>query len=199
MKRFLTQLAATSAATITLSMAIAQQAQAITFNFNWQGSGGYSATGMFGYDETTAPTIISENGPGTTNDLDFLMVSFFGPGNTPIVSPFATYNTVVNGVSQSRFFNFNFNTVTKTFFGPFDVGGGTGVIGEQFLQGTVGTLLELKQDVNQNPANPPTILSRNSGSITVTQKTPEPTSILGLLALGGLVAGSTINKKQKAK
>lgn len=197
MKNLLTQLTATVAATITLSVAIARQAQAISFNFNWQGNAGYSARGIFSYDENTAPTIISESGAGPTNSLQSLTVSFFGPGNTPIVSPFPTYNTVVAGVSQSPFFQFNFDTSTRTLFGAFDVGGGTGVIGEQFLQGTIGTLLELKQDVNQQPSTPPTLLDQNSGVITVTETTPEPSAVLGLLALGGACAGSVMRKKQK--
>jgi hypothetical protein len=197
MKNLLTQLTATAAATITLSVAIAQQAQAISFNFSWQGNTGYSARGIFSYDENTAPTIISENGAGPTNNLQSLMVSFFGPGDTPIISPFPTYNTVVGGVSQSPFFKFNFDTSTQTLFGAFDVGGGTFVVGEQFLQGTIGTLLELKQDVNQQPSTPPTLLDQNSGTITVTVKTPEPSSVLGFLALGGACAGSVMRKQKK--
>jgi hypothetical protein len=198
MKNLLTKLTAIAASTITLSVALAQQAQAISFNFYWQGNDGYSAKGMFSYDENTAPVIISKNGAGATY-LKSLMVSFFSPGNIPITSPFPTYNTVVGGVSQSPFFKFNFDTSTQTLFGAFDVGGGTGVIGEQFLQGTIGSLLQLKQDVNQNPSTPPTLLDQNSGAITVTEKTPEPTSVLGLLALGGLGVGSVMRKKQKGE
>jgi hypothetical protein len=195
LKNLLTKLTATTAATITLSVALARQAQAISFNFNWRGDAGYSARGTFSYDETNAPTIISESGAGVTNFLNSLTVSFFDLANNPLQS----FNTVSGGISQSPFFAFNFNTLTRTLFGAFDVGGGTGVIGEQFFGGTIGGLLQLRQDVDQISQS---ILldSQNPGSITVTQATPatpEPTSILGLLALGGLVAGSGIGKKRK--
>lgn len=186
MKNFLTHLAAT----ITLFVAIAPQAQAISFNFNWQGDAGYSATGTFGYDETTAPNIISESGAGSTNFLQFLTISFSDPSNNLLQS----FSTVSNGVAQSPFFNFNFDTSSQTLFGAFNAGGGTGVIGEQFFLGTIGGLLELRQDVDQ--AGTSTLLdSQNPGVITVTETVPEPTSLLSLLALGGLGASSVMKKQ----
>jgi len=51
--------------------------------------------GEFGYDETTAPTIISESGAGSTNNLDFLTVSFFDPSGSLLQS----FNTVSGGIS----------------------------------------------------------------------------------------------------
>ncbi|MBN3872700.1 PEP-CTERM sorting domain-containing protein [Nostoc sp. JL33] len=185
---------ATIAATSTaLSVAIAaganNSAQAVDFNFNWLGNGGYSAVGSFSYDEATAPTIISESGSGATKFLQSLNVSFLDPSNNPL----GTYNTVSGGVSQSDFFAFNFDTSTQKLFGPFDIAGGTGVIGEYFLQGTVGDSLFLRQDVNQNGTS--ITLDQNSGSIQVS-KVPEPASIVGLVALGMLGLGSTLKKKQ---
>jgi hypothetical protein len=193
MNNLLTKFTATTAVTVALSVAIAQQAQAISFNFNWRGNTGYSATGMFSYNQATAPTIISESGDGPTNYLQSLMVSFFDPSNSPLQS----FNTVTNGVSQSPFFKFNFDTSTQTLFGAFDVGGGTFVIGEQFFQGTIGGLLELKQDVDQMGASI-VLDSQNPGTIAVTQKVPEPTSVLGLLTLGVLGVGSLVKKKLSA-
>ncbi|HAX87862.1 MAG TPA: PEP-CTERM sorting domain-containing protein [Cyanobacteria bacterium UBA11370] len=191
MKNIFTTIAATAATSVALSLVMAQQAQAIAFNFNWQGDSGYSATGMFSYDETTAPTIISESGPGPTNYLQSLMVSFFDPGGNPLQS----FNTVANGVSESRFFQFNFDTSTQTLFGAFDVGGGTGVIGEQFLQGTIGDGLRLVQDVDQISQS--IELDRNSGEITVSAKSvPEPASVLGLVALGAMGVGSALKRKK---
>lgn len=190
MQKILTKMAVTAATSAALSVAIAQQAQAISFNFNWQGDAGYSATGMFSYDETTAPTIISESGAGPTNYLQSLMVSFFDPDNNPLQS----FNTVTNGVSESPFFQFNFDTSTQTLFGAFDVAGGTGVIGEQFFSGTIGSFLQLRQDVDQIATS--IQLDRNSGEITVSEKVPEPASILGLLAFGAMGAGSILKKKQ---
>jgi PEP-CTERM motif len=191
MKNIFTKIAATAVTSAVLSMASGQEAQAISFNFDWQGDAGYSAKGMFSYDETTAPAIISESGAGATNNLESLMVSFFDPSGNSLQS----FNTVSNGVSESRFFQFNFDTSTQTLFGAFNVGGGQDVIGEQFFSGTVGSLFRLRQDVDQMGTS--IELDRNSGAITVTAKSvPEPTSILGLLALGAMGAGSILKKKQ---
>ena len=173
---------------LAFTAAFPQQALAITFDYLWTGNAGYSASGAFGYDETTAPTILSESGAGPTNYLNFLNVSFFDPSNNRLQS----FDTVDAGVSQSPFFKFNFDTSTHTLFGAFDVGGGTFVIGEQFLQGTIGSLLELKQDIDQMGAS--VVLDQNSGEITVSERTsvPEPTTLsLGLLGLGLLGLGLT--------
>ncbi|MBX9255355.1 PEP-CTERM sorting domain-containing protein [Desmonostoc muscorum CCALA 125] len=193
MKNIFAQIAATTATSAALSVAIAaganNPAQAIDFNFKWLGDAGYSAVGSFSYDETTAPTIITETGSGATNSLQSLSVSFLDPSQNLL----GTYNTVSGGVSQSTFFNFNFDTSTHTLFGPLNIGGGTGVIGENFFSGTVGESLRLRQDVNQQGTS--ITLDDNSGSIQVS-KVPEPASILGLLAFGMLGVGSTLKKKQ---
>lgn len=182
--------AATSAAlTVAIAAATNNSALAIEYNFNWTGNAGYSATGSFSYDETTAPTIISESGSGATNYLQSLSVSFLDPSNNLL----GTYNTVTGGVSQSDFFAFNFDTSTKSLFGSFDIAGGTGVIGEYFFQGTIGQFLELRQDVDQVSTS--IKLDENAGSIQVS-KVPEPASMLGLLAFGALGVSSTLKKKQ---
>ncbi|MFP4121387.1 PEP-CTERM sorting domain-containing protein [Coleofasciculus sp.] len=192
MQNIFTKIAVTAATSAALSVAIAQQAQAISFNFNWQGDTGYSATGMFSYDETTAPTIISESGAGATNNLESFMVSFFDPDNNPLQS----FNTVTDGISESPFFEFNFDTSTQTLFGDFNVGGGMGVTGEQFLSGEIGSLLRLRENVDQMGTS--IELDRNSGEITVSAKTsvPEPASVLGVLAFGAMGVGSILKKKQ---
>lgn len=194
MKNIFTKIAATTATSTALSVAVAiganNPAQAITFQFNWEGDAGYSAIGTFSYDETTAPTIISESGSGPTDDLQSLMGSFFDPSGNLLQS----FNTVANGVSQSNFFALNFDTSTETLFGPFNVGGGTGEIGEFFFAGVIGDFLELRQDVDQMGLS--TVIDQNSGLITVSQVVPEPASVLGLLAFGALGAGSALKKKQ---
>ncbi|QFS48354.1 PEP-CTERM sorting domain-containing protein [Nostoc sphaeroides] len=192
MKNIFAKITAIAATTAAFSVAVAaanNPAQAIELNFNWLGDAGYSATGSFSYDETTAPTIISESGSGATNFLQSLNVSFLDPSNNPL----GTYNTVTGGVSQSDFFNFNFDTSTQTLFGPLNLGGGTGVIGEYFFSGTVGDSLRLRQDVDQQGTS--ITLDQNSGSIQVS-KVPEPASMLGLLAFAALGVGSTLKKKQ---
>ncbi|MFN6476741.1 PEP-CTERM sorting domain-containing protein [Nostoc sp. DedQUE07] len=189
MKNILAQITAIAATSVAIATSANNPVQAIELNFNWQGNAGYSATGSFSYDETTAPTIISELGSGATNFLQSLNVSFLDPSKNLL----GTYNTVSGGVSESNFFAFNFNTSTQTLFGPFDVAGGTGVIGEYFFQGTVGDSLQLRQDVDQQGTS--TILDQNSGFIQVS-KVPEPASLLGLLAFAGLGIASTLKKKQ---
>ncbi|MCC5603124.1 PEP-CTERM sorting domain-containing protein [Nostoc favosum] len=192
MKNIFSKIAAIAATSAAFTVAVAaanNPAQAIELNFNWQGDAGYSAIGSFSYDETTAPTIISESGSGATNFLQSLNVSFLDPSNNPL----GTYNTVTGGVSQSNFFAFNFDTSTQTLFGPLDIAGGTGIIGEYFFQGTVGDSLFLRQDIDQQSAF--RTLDQNSGSIQVS-KVPEPASLLGLLAFAGLGVASTLKKKQ---
>ncbi|MEH1834468.1 MAG: PEP-CTERM sorting domain-containing protein [Nostoc sp.] len=193
MKNIFIKMATITATSAALSVAIAaganNPAQAIEFNFNWQGDAGYSAIGSFSYDEATAPKIISESGSGATNFLQSLNVSFLDPSKNLL----GTYNTVSGGVSQSDFFAFNFDTSTQKLSGPFDVAGGTGVIGEYFFQGTIGDSLFLRQDIDQKSSF--RTLDQNSGFIQVS-KVPEPTSLLGLLAFGMLGVGSTLKKKQ---
>ncbi|MCC5667612.1 PEP-CTERM sorting domain-containing protein [Nostoc sp. CHAB 5784] len=191
MKNIFSKIAAIAATSAAFSVVAAANnpANAIELNFNWQGDAGYSAIGSFSYDETTAPTIISESGSGATNFLESLNVSFLDPSNNPL----GTYNTVTGGVSQSDFFAFNFDTSTQTLFGPLNVGGGTGVIGEYFFSGTVGDSLRLRQDVDQQGTS--ITLDQNSGSIQVS-KVPEPASMLGLLAFAALGVGSSLKKKQ---
>ncbi|MBG1271710.1 PEP-CTERM sorting domain-containing protein [Nostoc sp. WHI] len=186
MKNIFAKIATIAATSVAIAASANNPAQAIDFNFNWLGDAGYSATGSFSYDEATAPTIISESGSGATNFLQSLNVSFLDPSNNLL----QTYNTVAGGVSESSFFAFNFDTSTQTLFGPLDIGGGLGVIGESFLQGTIGDSLFLRQFVGQDIT-----LDQNSGSIQVAQ-VPEPASILGLLALATLSVGSTFKKKQ---
>ncbi|MBG1263638.1 PEP-CTERM sorting domain-containing protein [Nostoc commune] len=193
MKNIFTKIAAIAATSTALSVAIAaganNPAQAVDLNFNWQGNAGYSAVGSFSYDEAIAPTIISESGSGATNFLQSLNVSFLDPSKNLL----GTYNTVSAGVSESDFLAFNFDTSTQKLFGPLDIAGGTGVIGEYFFQGTVGESLQLRQDVDQQGTS--ITLDQNSGSIQVS-KVPEPASMLGLLAFAALGVGSSLKKKQ---
>lgn len=190
MKNFWTKLAVTTTIAMTLPATIAQQAKAVTFNFNWLGDSGYSARGSFSYDENTAPAIINVSGAGPIGVLQSLTVSFFDPADTPLQS----FNTVAGGVSNSTFFAFNFNTTTQQLFGDFNVGGGTGAVGEQFFNGTIGGLLRLRQI--DGPGSNILLDSQDPGTIEVSL-VPEPSSVLGLLALGTLGASSIANRKSK--
>lgn len=166
-------------------------AQAITFDFNSIGQKGFSVAGSFSYDENTAPTTISESGGGKTNALQSLTASFFDPSGKQL----ATYNTVAGGVSESPFFAFNFNTVSQTLFGSFNVGGGTVAPGVIFALGTVGTSLSIGENIDFSPADAVT-LDSNSGSIAVSpvKSVPEPED----QAMGGLaILGLTLLLKKK--
>ena len=192
MNNLLNKISATVTASAVLAMALALEtanpAQAIEFNFSWQGDAGYSALGKFNYDETTAPLIIAESGLGPTQYLQSLSVSFFDPSNTLL----GTYNSVTGGVSDSPFFTFNFDTSNQSLFGNLDIGGGQSIDGENFLQGTIGSKLELSQTTNQGTAS--IVVDQNSGAIAATQ-VPEPAAVLGLLAFGAL--GATLKGKKK--
>ena len=162
---------------------------AVVFDFSWTGNAGYKAVGSFGYDETTAPTIISESGAGPTNFLDFLSVGFFDPTNSPLQS----FNTVSGGVSNSPFCQFNLDTSTETMFGSFDVGGGTGATGEQFFNGTIGGLLRLREIID--PSTNTLLDSQNPGVITV-QRAPVPEP--GALSLIGLAIAALAFTRRRA-
>jgi len=164
----------------TVLSATWQPASAITFDFRWAGAGGYSVQGIFSYDENLAPAIIAEAGAGPTAYLESLSVAFFDPSNHPTQS----FNTVVAGISGSSFFQFNFDTTTRSLFGPINIGGGTGVIGEQFFTGTLGDLLRLRQDIDQIGQS--FELDRQEvGTIEITE-VPEASTSAALFAGGAL-------------
>ncbi|BAY22168.1 hypothetical protein NIES2100_19310 [Calothrix sp. NIES-2100] len=170
------KLTLTTGAALGIAMAGAFPAQAVTLNFAWNGNAGYSAKGSFNYDENTAPATFSESGPGATNFLRSLNISFFNPLNNLI----AAYDNVVNGNATAQYFKFNFNTVKQEIFGTIDLGGE--VAGDTYLSGTVGTNLSLYQ-VPLSGAD--FIVDSNSGAIA-TANVPEPSLILGILALGAM-------------
>ncbi|KAB8335876.1 hypothetical protein SD80_003520 [Scytonema tolypothrichoides VB-61278] len=150
--------------TITITTALIMaltgitSAHAITLNFTWNGNNNYSALGSFSYDENTAPATFSENGAGQTDVLQSLNISFFDPLNNLI----ATYNNVVNGTSIPKYFQFNFNTVTKEIFGSIDLGGE--IAGDTYLKGIVNSDLSLFQ-VPQSGSD--VKIDSNSGAIVV--------------------------------
>lgn len=168
---------------VALAAIAPSHAAMVTFDYNWTGDGGYKVRGSFSYDEATAPANIVETGAGQRSNLTSLSVAFFDPSNTPLQS----FNTVVNGVSNSTFFVFRFDTSTETLFGGFNFGGGTGTLGEQFFNGSIGGLTRLRQI---DTPNPDILLdSQSSGVINVQRQVaaavPEPSA----LALVGLALG----------
>ncbi|MEQ8468338.1 hypothetical protein [Coleofasciculus sp. E1-EBD-02] len=159
MQRIFVQLViVTSLALSLLLTSIAPAAEAMTVNFTWQGNQGYLATGTFNYDEKTAPAILSEKGVGTTQALESLTVSFADPSNHPI----KTYNTINDGVSTGKYFQFNFNTMTQDIIGSIDIGGE--LPGDIYLKGTVDTDLSLIQVFDSGAEK---IVDSNSGTIVI--------------------------------
>lgn len=174
---------AAALAALALLASASSHAALVSYNFAWNGDANYSLRGQFSYDAATAPATIIESGLGPTNHLRSLSVSFFDPSNSPLQS----YATVVNGVSNSAFFAFNFDTTTESLFGSINIAGGTVAAGVQFFNGTVGGLVRLRENIDTF-GNSQLLDSSNPGRISVTRSVqiPEPGSLA--LCLGALLA-----------
>jgi hypothetical protein len=208
MKTFVTKLTAIAATSAALSIAVsinAPKADAAMFNLNWQGSGGYSATGSLSFDDALQGQLI------TKNELDSLNISFFDASNTLLQS----FN-YANPASDTEF-NFNFNSATGTILQSgagasatgFDLGinYNAGQTGLDFYTAAgaatypLGTIILEDNLAPQGCAldAPPglcNVLSTGGTLVaTVATAVPEPTSVLGLLALGAIGAGSAFKKK----
>jgi hypothetical protein len=179
----LKQLLAAASAALACLASSSSQAAPVSYSFAWTGDAGHAVRGQFSFDAGTAPAIISESGAGPTNHLQSLSVSFFDPTNVLLQS----FGTVVNGVSSSSFFAFNFDTATEQLFGSFNVGGGALAAGVQFFNGTVGGLLRLRENIDDQGSSV-LLDSSNPGRIMVTNtaQVPEPGTLV--LCLGALLA-----------
>lgn len=181
-------------ATIVLVLAIAISthniADAAEFNFSWKGDTDYSAKGSFNYDTTTAPSVISETGLGTTKNLQSLSISFFDPFSTLINS----FTPVLSGVSNYSFLRFNFDSTKEQIFGLFDVGKDDELAGDTWLNNNLALIEEGFSDEvlakefgfnNRNAAGTKQILDLSNNSVQVS-KVPEGSIIIGLLAVCSL-------------
>lgn len=101
------------------------QAHAATYNISWTGSGGYTLSGTFSFDDSLLGT-----GPIDESDLDELSIEVF-------------LNSVSQGVAEMSSFdgtnplNFNFDTLTGEFLVGGDTSGPTGQAWN-FIGSTVG-------------------------------------------------------------
>ncbi|MEH2201068.1 PEP-CTERM sorting domain-containing protein [Nostoc sp.] len=194
MTHLFTKRAIRMVATMALVLAIAigthNLADAAEFNFNWKGDTGYSAKGSFNYDTTTAPSVISETGLGTTKNLQSLSVSFFDPFSTLINS----FTPVASGVSNYSFLRFNFDSTKEQIFGPFDIGKDDGLPGDTWLNNNLALIDEGFSDeviakefglTNRDAVGAQQILDLSNNSIQVS-KVPEGSIIIGLLAVCSL-------------
>jgi len=164
-------IATTTGVVMNLVLLKAVPVQAITLNFDWTGNAGYSARGSFSYDETQDYITIDNS------KLQSIAVSFFDPSKK-LLNSFAP---VTNGSSIYDFLDFNYDTVTKSLFGYFDVGQDNAQSTDYYLLGTVGLNLSLR---NHSEG----IIDQNNGLINVTPTTPipEPLTTGGTVFTGGI-------------
>ena len=186
-------LAATTASVLATISVTMNPAQAVDFNFSWKGDRGYSATGSFSYDATTAPTVISESGAGPTKSLQSLSVSFFDPAQNLLESG----SSVVDGVSSDRFLRFDFDTQSQNIgVLDADIGGSSY---NYFLTdlrtpgGQVGGPGVTNFNLFYRPNGTPFLDSSSSVQATLAT-VPEPTMTLGMLVAGGLGIASRRKK-----
>ncbi|MBD2388618.1 hypothetical protein [Cylindrospermum sp. FACHB-282] len=158
MKKLLLTLAVIIGIVLAIAFTAIAPAQAITYDFTWNGKGNYSAKGSFSFDEKIAPTSFSESGTGKTNFLESLNISFLDAANNVI----SAYDNVVNRISTTNYFKFNFNAKTQEVFGLIDFGGE--VAGDTYLKGIVNSNLSLFQ-VSQSGTD--FSRDKNSGSLFV--------------------------------
>lgn len=98
---------------------------------------GYVVKTTFSYDKEQGSAMIKEQGVGKTNAIDWMKVSFYNPSGELI----ATYDNIVDGVSQGNYFEFNFEPATQQLSGNIDLGGE--FAGEMYLKGEVEQGLSL--------------------------------------------------------
>ncbi|MEH2369293.1 PEP-CTERM sorting domain-containing protein [Nostoc sp.] len=194
MTHLFTKTAISLVTTTTLALAIAittnNLAHAAEFKFNWKGDTGYSAKGSFNYDTTTAPSVISETGLGTTKNLQSLSISFFDPLSNLINS----FTPVLSGISNYSFLRFNFDSTKEQIFGPFDLGKDDGLPGDTWLNNNLALIDEgfsnqvLAKEFHLNKrdaASTEEILDLSNNSVQVS-KVPEGSIIIGLLTVCSL-------------
>ncbi|MCC5650476.1 PEP-CTERM sorting domain-containing protein [Nostoc sp. XA013] len=198
-----TAISAVTTTGLMLAIAITTNnlAYAAEFQFNWKGDTGYSAKGLFNYDTTTAPSVISEAGLGTTNNLQSLSISFFDPLNNLINS----FTPVLSGVSNYGFLRFNFDNAKEQIFGPFDVGKDDELPGDTWLNNNLALIDQGFSDEvlakefgfnNRDAAGTKQILDLSNNSVQVS-KVPEGSIIIGLLAVWSL--GFSLKQKFNPK
>ncbi|MEM6708287.1 MAG: hypothetical protein AAF648_05840 [Pseudomonadota bacterium] len=142
-----------------------------TYRFSWTGASGYSLAGSFSFDAAAQGSVIQVGNPaftfpvpregaGPVSPLTSLTVSFFDPDSTPLLS----YDTVANGISDSVFFAFQFDTVTEEVVldSYFNIGGGEIIAGVQFFTGTNGQSLSLFQHTVSTGDGSPIVLDSTS-------------------------------------
>jgi len=112
-------------------------AEAVTIKCHWVGEKGYSAEVIFSYDKSLMPNQMIEEGRGKTKIIHNLTVSFYNPTGQLL----GTYDNIKQSVSQSPYFQFNFDPQHQKIMGLIDLGGDSS--GEIYLKGIVQENLKL--------------------------------------------------------
>lgn len=127
---------------VIISFFLMFPANATTQSIRLQSAHGYLIKTTFSYDNNQDITMIREQGFGKTQVLDSLKVSFYSPSGKLISS----YNNIIDGVVQGKYFEFNFDLSNQKLLGSIDLGGEN--TGEIYLKGEAEqelSLVEVKQ------------------------------------------------------
>lgn len=110
---------------------------AMTQNIQINSTKGYRVETSFSYDENQNQGIISEQPGGETNIVNSLKVRFYDPADKMI----ASYDNIVDGKIQGKYFEFNYDPENQRLLGKIDLGGESA--GEIYLKGDVAQGLSL--------------------------------------------------------
>ena len=120
------------------SYSLMSPANAITQSIKLTSVHGYTVETTFSYDNINqVSTMIKEEGFGKTHVLDSMKVSFYEPSGELISS----YENIVDGIAQGKYFEFNFDPVNQKLLGNIDLGGE--IAGEMYLKGEAKQKLSL--------------------------------------------------------
>jgi hypothetical protein len=97
---------------------------------------GYQVEINFSYDATQGTPMLSEQGK-EAKLVDDLKVNFYDPDGKMI----ASYDNIVDGIIQSKYFEFSYELETQRLRGKVDLGGTAA--GEMYLKGDIDQGLSL--------------------------------------------------------
>jgi len=103
-------------AALALGLAFPSVSNAAIVDFSWTGSGGYTMSGQFSFDNSLLGT-----GNITSSSLTSFSFTGYLNGNS-----IGSWNYFTDGLASGNTFNFNFNTTTLTFGQGGALGGSTG-------------------------------------------------------------------------
>jgi hypothetical protein len=105
-------------------------AVAVTQKVQIKSLDGYQVEINFNYDAILSTSMLSEQGR-EAKLVDDLKVNFYDPDGKMI----ASYDNIVDGIIQSKYFEFNYDLETQQLQGKVDLGGTSA--GEMYLKGDI--------------------------------------------------------------